>query len=82
MIPSADKTSECAMKAMKQLQETCSEHFSEVFGTITTDNGSEFTDLSNLEKAADTLVYFAHPYTSCDKGTAGRQRHNGLVRNP
>lgn len=78
MIPIADKTSECVMKAIKQLQETYSEHFSEVFKTITTDNGSEFADLSELEKMADTLVYYAHPYTSCDKGSV--ERHNGLIR--
>ena len=41
-------------------------------------NGSEFADLSELEKMADTLVYYAHPYTSCDKGTV--ERHNGLIR--
>ena len=78
MIPIADKTSKCVMKAMKKLQETYSEHFSEVFKTITTDNGSEFADLANLEKVADTLIYYAHPYTSCDKATV--ERHNGLIR--
>ena len=78
MFPIADKTSECVMKAIKQLQETYSEHFSEVFKTITTDNGSEFADLSELEKMADTLVYYSHPYTSCDKGSV--ERHNGLIR--
>lgn len=78
MLPIAGKTSECVMKAMKQLQETYSEHFGEVFKTITTDNGSEFADLSELEKMADTLVYYAHPYTSSDKGTV--ERHNGLIR--
>lgn len=78
MIPIADKTSTCVMKAMRQLKETYSEHFSEVFKTITTDNGSEFADLTNLEKMSDTLIYYAHPYTSCDKGTV--ERHNGLIR--
>ena len=39
MLPIADKTSVCVMEAIKQLQETYSEHFSEVFKTITTDNG-------------------------------------------
>ena len=63
---------------MRQLQETYSEHFSEVFKTITTDNGSEFADLSNMEKIADTLIYYAHPYTSCDKATV--ERHDGLIR--
>ena len=44
----------------------------------TADNGSEFADLSNLEEVSNTLVYYAHPYTSCDKGTV--ERHNGLIR--
>ena len=46
--------------------------------SITTDNGSEFADLSSLEDVSNTLVYYAHPYTSCDKGTV--ERHNGLIR--
>jgi len=49
-----------------------------VFKTIPTDNGSEFARLSELEELADTLVYFAHPYTSCEKGT--NERHNGIIR--
>ena len=78
IVPIADKTSACVMAAMKQIHTVYSEHFSEVFKTITTDNGSEFADLAELEKMADTLVYYAHPYTSCDKGTV--ERHNGLIR--
>ena len=78
MIPIADKTSACVMNAIELLRETYSEHFSKVFKTITTDNGSEFADLADLEKISDTLVYFAHPYTSCDKATV--ERHNGLIR--
>ena len=54
------------------------EHWHEVFKTITTDNGSEFADLAQLEEAAQTLVYYAHPYTSCEKG--GVERHNRLIR--
>ncbi|MBT8986948.1 IS30 family transposase, partial [Lactobacillus delbrueckii subsp. bulgaricus] len=46
--------------------------------SITTDNGSEFADLSDLEQVSKTLVYHAHPYTSCDKGSV--ERHNGLIR--
>ncbi|WP_304599074.1 IS30 family transposase, partial [Lactobacillus intestinalis] len=49
-----------------------------IFKTITTDNGSEFAELSNLEKVSKTLVYYAHPYTSCDKGSI--ETHNGLIR--
>ena len=73
-----DKTSASVMQAFKELQRQYSEHWNDIFKTITTDNGSEFADLSNLEDASNTLIYYAHPYTSCDKGTV--ERHNGLIR--
>ena len=53
-------------------------NFSQVFKTITGDNGSEFADLSSLEVDTDTDVYFTHPYSSFEKGT--NERHNGLIR--
>lgn len=59
---------------LENLQQT----LREVFKTITTDEGSKFANLADLEKVADTLVYYAHPYTSCDKATV--ERHNGLIR--
>jgi transposase (fragment) len=34
--------------------------------------------LSDLEDLSKTLVYFAHPYTSCEKGSV--ERHNGLIK--
>ena len=73
-----DKFSASVMDALKKLREDYSEHFSDVFKTITTDNGSEFALLSDIEKTAETLVYYAHPYPSCDKGAV--ERHNGLIR--
>ena len=53
-------------------------HWDDIFKTITTDNGSEFSLLSGLEELSKTLAYFAHPYTSCKKGSV--ERHNGLIR--
>ena len=47
------------MAAFKTLRSQYQEHWHEVFKTITTDNGSEFADLAQLEKAAQTLVYYA-----------------------
>lgn len=73
-----DKTSGSVMKALTNLQKEYKDSFSKVFKTITTDNGSEFSSLSELEKAAETLVYFAHPYSSYEKGSD--ERHNGLIR--
>lgn len=66
------------MQAFCQLKAQYSEHWNDIFKTITTDNGSEFADLSKLEDISKTLVYYAHPYTSCDKGTV--ERHNRLIR--
>ena len=66
------------MDAFDELRSIYSEHFSDVFKTVTTDNGSEFSRLSELEKLAGTLVYFAHPYTSCEKGSV--ENHNRLIR--
>ena len=72
------KTAASVMSAFQTLHKQYSEHWNEIFKTITTDNGSEFVDLSNLEEVSNTLVYYAQPYTSCDKGTV--ERHNGLIR--
>lgn len=78
MIPLVNREASTILEAFRAIREEYSEHFSEVFKTITTDNGSEFSRLSELEDMADTLVYFAHPYTSCEKAT--NERHNGIIR--
>ena len=73
-----DKTSASVMKAFDKLQKLYGSKWNQIFKSITTDNGSEFADLSDLEQVTKTLVYYAHPYTSCDKGSV--ERHNGLIR--
>ncbi len=74
-IPS--KTVEGVKMAWDQLREQYGEHFSEVFKTVTTDNGSEFADLSMLEELG-TKVYYAHPYSSWERPI--NERSNGLFR--
>lgn len=49
-----------------------SERFSEIFKTITADNGSEFAELSEIE-AWGVTVYFAHPYSSWERPQNERQ---------
>ena len=49
-----------------------------MLGTLTSDNGSEFANLSTLKVETDTKVYFTHPYSSFEKGT--NERNNGLIR--
>jgi IS30 family transposase len=46
--------------------------------TITYDNGREFTDHHRMAKALDARIYFAHPYSSWERGT--NENTNGLIR--
>ena len=52
-----------------------------VFGkaaSITYDNGSEFTMWRQTEKQLDTIIYFANPYHSWERGR--NENTNGLIR--
>jgi IS30 family transposase len=46
--------------------------------TITADNGLEFANHERIAKELNTDVYFAHPYSSWERGT--NENMNGLVR--
>jgi IS30 family transposase len=46
--------------------------------TMTTDNGKEFAGFKELEKSLGLTVYFAHPYTSWERGL--NENTNGLIR--
>ena len=52
-----DKTPESVMGAFEIVISEYGDRFDQVFKTITTDNGSEFAQLSNLEDISNTLVY-------------------------
>lgn len=71
------KTSDAVQAAMKKLSTEYSDHFSEIFKTITTDNGSEFEDFAQTQQWG-TDVYFTHPYSSWERPV--NERHNGLLR--
>ncbi len=47
--------------------------FTEIFKTITVDNGSEFADCNGIENSIytnkRTKVYYCHPYSSYERGT-------------
>jgi transposase, IS30 family len=61
-----------------ELKERFGPSFSQVFRSITADNGSEFADLAALVEPWNSEVYFSHPYSSWERGT--NERHNGLLR--
>ena len=46
--------------------------------TITTDNGREFAEHQTIADNLNAEFYFAHPYSSCERGT--NENTNGLVR--
>ena len=75
-IPGKDAAS--VMIAMEVLREEYGDKFfSKVFKSITADNGSKFSRLSELE-AYGVSIYFAHPYSSWER--AQNERHNRILR--
>lgn len=71
------KTNEAVQAAMRTLHAEYGDFFSNVFKSITTDNGSEFEDFAQIEQWG-TDIYFAHPYSSWERPV--NERHNGLLR--
>jgi len=46
--------------------------------TITFDNGAENRDWQSMKESVETNVYYAHPYSSWERGT--NENTNGLIR--
>ena len=69
------KTDEAVKESLKPLMQT--EMATDIFKSITADNGVEFTSLVEaVQDVAD--VYFSHPYTSWERGT--NENHNRMIR--
>lgn len=65
-------------EAMKYLLDMYGhEHFSQVFKTMTADNGPEFQTFSQFE-CLGTKIYFTHPYSSWERPQ--NERHNAMLR--
>ena len=77
VVPISGKDANSVNEAMAELQVYYGDGFKDVFKSITSDNGSEFSKLSELEKTG-IKVYFTHPYSSYERGT--NERQNGLIR--
>lgn len=81
-IPNAK--AESAVAYLDRLErEMGSEAFRKTFKTITCDGGSEFMDVKGMETSCidgkpRTKVFFAHPYTACERGT--NENHNRMLR--
>lgn len=73
-----DKTVASVRDGINKIIDHFGEKFNQVFKSITSDNGSEFSELASLEDQYNTKIYFAHPYSSFERGT--NEKHNGMIR--
>lgn len=84
IIKIPDRSAKSVKRALDRIERQLgSRRFRQIFLSITFDNGSEFSDVSGLEnslltKGKRTVLYFAHPYCSCERGT--NENHNGIIR--
>lgn len=81
----AGKTQECVVAALDSLEKKMGySKFCKTFKTITTDNGGEFLDFKGIERSSGekvrtrTKMYYAHPYSSWERGT--NENTNKLIR--
>lgn len=79
-----NKTQQAVKAALDQLEKRTENSFNDKFKTITVDNGSEFLGFEGIEKSTidpdkkRTTVYYAHPYSSWERGT--NENSNKLIR--
>lgn len=71
------------LEAVNKLENKYRECFKEKFKSITLDNGREFLDWEGIENSKlngekRTLVYFAHPYSSWERGS--NENQNRMIR--
>ena len=72
------KTSKEVVMKFNKIKSFMKTNFNKVFKSITTDNGTEFSDFSEIIKDTKTKIYFCHPYCSGEKGT--NEKHNSMIR--
>lgn len=65
-------------QAIRALQKEYGTSFETVFQSITSDNGSEFADLTSCLEHTATEVYYAHPFSSWERGA--NEQNNGMIR--
>lgn len=79
-----DCTAASVVSALDRLEAKWGRMFTQVFKTITMDNGSEFADCDGIERSAlaagekRTKTYYCHPYSSYERGT--NEVTNKLIR--
>ena len=64
------------MDVLRAIQEEFGGSFEELFETITTDNGTAFSRLPELEEGHNLRIYYAHLYCPSDKGMIENMKHH------
>jgi len=78
-VLSRDKTQESVLRAIRKARKRHGGDFSDVFKTITADNGSEFLNSEGIKEASNcSNVYYAHPYSSWERGS--NENGNKILR--
>lgn len=72
------KDSKAVSNVFMELKNRYRDLFSEVFRSVTADNGSEFSELSSILEEYKSEAYFSHPYSSWER--ASNERQNGIIR--
>ena len=70
------RSTQAVEQGLKTLRELYGERFSQVFRSITSDNGSEFASLPQL--LSTIPIYYAHPYSAYERGL--NEKQNSLIR--
>ena len=65
------------VEILKELKLEYGSNYSKIFKTVTFDNGPEFSDSAGMGETG-TDIYYAHPYSSFERGT--NENWNGIVR--
>lgn len=78
-----DQKAASVVAILDDLEELLGDDFSNVFHTITVDNGVEFADFEGMQKSKmrsgnRTSVYYCHAYSSCERGS--NENANRLIR--
>ena len=81
-IKCRDRKALTIVKAIKKIKQKYPElkdfQINQIFKSITFDNGVEFSKWEDIQKYLKTISYFAHPYSSYERGT--NENGNKLLR--
>ena len=84
VVEMKEHTNECIKNAIDSLEEKYGSKFKKIFKSMTTDNGHEFLNYDKIEiskfneNEKRTVVYYADPYSSWQKGM--NENCNGILR--